>query len=237
MLPVALSTPTLLPSPFATTAPAKPILLVGKVISDTNTKLAYSFTVNYPQIEGASAQNLVAFNQTAEKMAQELLASYQNNSNNAKATPDPSFGSSFMEAKYQVIHGTDGLLTILFSVSEYWAGAAHPFSYSLVLNFNLQTGKTIVLKELFKQSVNYLQVIGDYCSADLKKRDRLEFPEGVLPKAENFQNWTIADQGVIIYFDPYQVAPYALGPSQVTIPFEALKASADPAGPLGIYLK
>jgi hypothetical protein len=236
-IPIALSTSTQPPVPSASAVVAAPILLVSQAIADANTNPAYTFKVHYPQIDSASSSAALTFNQMSKKMAEDLLASYQKNLKSYVSTPDPVFSPSFMETDYQVIHGTDGLLSILFSVSDYWSGAAHPNSYSMVMNFNLITGKPIVLKDLFLPNVNYLQFISDYCAADLKKRDRLEFPEGVLPKAENFQNWVIADQGLIFYFDPYQVAAYAMGPSQVVVPYAALKNAADPAGPLAVYLK
>jgi hypothetical protein len=37
---------------------------------------------------------------------------------------------------------------------------------------------------------------------------------------------------MLVFFDPYQVAPYAAGPQAVTIPYAALADVADPAGPL-----
>lgn len=237
ILPTAHTIPSPVPIPTATQVPAAPILLVSQAIADANTNPAYTFKVHYPQIDNASSPAALAFNQTSKKMAEDLLASYQKNLKTYVSTPDPSFSSSFMETDYQVIHGTDGLLSILFSVSDYWSGAAHPNSYSMVMNFNLMAGKKIDLKDLFLPNVNYLQIISDYCAADLKKRDRLEFPEGVLPKAENFQNWVFADQGLIFYFDPYQVASYAMGPSQVMVPYAALKSAVDSAGPLAVYVK
>ncbi len=107
----------------------------------------------------------------------------------------------------------------------------------MVLNFNLITGQPLALQDLFLPGASYLQTIADFCAADLQKRDRLGFPEGVAPKAENFQNWAIADQGLIFYFDPYQVAAYAMGPSQVMMPYTALKGMLDPAGALGAFSK
>ncbi len=230
------ATPTLSPA-TPSAVPAKPLLLIAKAVADSNTKPAYTFKVRYPQIDAADTPGLQAFNQVSEKMAIDLLASYQKNIKSFPATPDPSFSSSFMETNYQVTNGTHGLLSILFTVSDYSAGAAHPNSYSLVINFDLIRGKNIELKDLFLTGANYLQTLSAYCASDLTKRDRLEFQEGVLPKVENFQNWNITNQGLLINFDPYQVAAYAMGPSQVTIPYAALKGVINPAGPLAVFLQ
>ncbi len=236
-LPTSAPIPTL--TLAATPLPSGPLLLVSQTLAESKTKPAYTFTVNYPQIQNAGSPGLTAFNQASQKLATDLMASYQANIKNNPpiATPEPGLPGSFMEAKYQVIHGSDGLLSIRFTIADYWSGAAHPNSYSMVLNFNLITGQPLALKDLFLPGAGYLQTIADFCAADLQKRDRLGFPEGVAPKAENFQNWAIADQGLIFYFDPYQVAAYAMGPQKVSIPYSALKPILNPTGPLAPLLQ
>jgi len=189
-------------------------------------------TVDYPQFDGATTAQLQAFNQFSEQKAHDLLNTYQTQLANPPGTPDPNFYPSFMQATYQVTNGTDGLLSVLYTVADYWSGAAHPNQYARVLNYNLIIGQEIVLADLFLPGTNYLQVISDYCVTDLKKRDRLMFDAGAQPQTDNYQNWNITPQGLLISFDPYQVAPYAMGPSTVTIPYGYLNHFLNPAGPL-----
>ncbi len=47
---------------------------------------------------------------------------------------------------------------------------------------------------------------------------------GAGPKAENFDSWNITKTGILINFDPYQVAAYAAGPQDVLIPYEEIKS-------------
>lgn len=45
--------------------------------------------------------------------------------------------------------------------------------------------------------------------------------EGTAPKEENFENFLITDNALIIIFDPYEVAPYAAGSVFVEIPLDS----------------
>ena len=63
---------------------------------------------------------------------------------------------------YTVALASDDLISIDFGIGGYYQGAAHPNSYSRVINFDLKNGKPLRLADLFKPEVRYLQVISDY---------------------------------------------------------------------------
>jgi ABC-type nitrate/sulfonate/bicarbonate transport system ATPase subunit len=52
--------------------------------------------------------------------------------------------------------------------------------------------------------------------------------EGTEPVIENFSSLALTPKGICVYFQPYQVAPWAAGAQNVTVPLEALAE----AGPL-----
>jgi len=53
-------------------------------------------------------------------------------------------------------------------IGGYSAGAAHPNSYTDVINFDLHNGKQLKLADLFKPGAKYLTVLSAYCVQDLK---------------------------------------------------------------------
>ena len=225
------------PPPEPTLTPAQPLLLITEFLQETGDNPDYSLKVSYPQFQGFQTPQLQAFNQYSKQMAAGLFDSYRSEITKQPGTPDPNFQPTFMEATYQVTNGTDGLLSILYTVADYWSGAAHPNQHALVLNFNLITGQEITLADLFLPGSNYLQVISDYCITELNKQDRLMFDAGAQPTTGNYQNWNITPGGLLISFDPYQVAPYAMGPSRVTIPYSALNQILRPGGPLAALIQ
>ena len=92
----------------------------------------------------------------------------------------------------------------------------------------------MALNQLFLPNSNYLQVIADYCKAELRKRE-IGFDDqqqGADPVPENYAIWNLSTDGLVITFNEDQVAAYAAGSQMVTIPYAALKAVIDSQGPI-----
>lgn len=87
------------------------------------------------------------------------------------------------------------------------AGAAHPTSFTRVINFDPRTGRNLHLADLFRPGADYLGAISAYCVEALRRKDALIFPEGAEPRPENYANWNIGRRNLVITFDVYQVAP------------------------------
>src|SRR5215208_7290909 len=85
--------------------------------------------------------------------------------------PEGSMGSD-LSVSYTVNLAQDDLVSIKFDVGSYYQGAAHPNSYSEVLNYDLKNGKLLKLSDLFKPDAKFLQAIANYCIADLKKQGK-----------------------------------------------------------------
>jgi hypothetical protein len=137
---------------------------------------------------------------------------------------------------HTVTYGTEDLISVLFYVDGYVMGAAHPFHYSHSMNYDTAAVRMLELEDLFRPGTDYLGVLSQYSLDDLERQGVLEWEEGALPQAENFQRWNITPQGLLISFDEYLVAPYAAGPQEVLIPYRVLAPVADLEGPLAPFL-
>jgi len=159
-------------------------------------------------------------------------------------TPEPSSGSD-LTVEYEIALAQDDLISIEFNVSEYYQGAAHPNSYSEVINYDLKNGRQLKLSDLFKPGSKYLQTLSSYAIADLKKQSKAkgdalvdaDIQSGAGPKPENYDKWTITKNGVGIDFGAYQVGPYAAGPWSVVVPYANLKDLINPDGPIAQITK
>jgi hypothetical protein len=150
--------------------------------------------------------------------------------------PD-SPGNWYDEKKVSVLTDTLGILCLVF-FHDFYTGGAHPNSSLEYVNFDISTGDTLTLGDIF---------ISGY-ESDLNKITEKEFlkvknlsPEEDLEKAgywfENNQfkvndNFAITDQGLRFYFNSYEIAPYSMGPTRLDIPYEALHRIIDDNGPL-----
>jgi hypothetical protein len=137
---------------------------------------------------------------------------------------------------HTVTFATNELISVLFYVDGYVMGAAHPFHYSHSLNYDTGTVQMMALDDLFLPDADYLAVLSRYSLDDLERQGVLEWEEGALPLAENFQRWNITPQGLLISFDAYTIAPYAAGPQSVLVPYKVLSNVADPEGPLAQFV-
>ena len=106
------------------------------------------------------------------------------------------------------------------------------------VTYDLEAGSDVRLAQLFLPGSDYFEEIADYCIAQLKSRDiGFElFSDGALPLAENYGNWNITVDGLLINFDEYQVAAYAAGPQAVSDPYTKLQTVIDPNGLLAAFL-
>ncbi len=215
--------------------------LLAKQIKESNKKLNYQIDAQYPQFTGGSANpNFEKFNQTARAAVMKEVSDFKKSmapEEGEEPPPDGSMGSD-LGIGYDITVAQDDLISVKFDVGSYYQGAAHPNSYSRVVNFDLRNGKPIKLADLFKPGAKYLQAISAFCIAELKKNKDLlgdQIQEGAGPNHKNYQSWTISKKGLGITFDSYQVAPYAAGPQFVLVPYSALKDLIKPDGPIGQF--
>ncbi len=216
--------------------------LVSKQTKESNKKLMYEVAAQYPQITGGNNPNFEKFNQAARASATRKVAEFKKNmapEEGEEPPPEGSMGSD-LSVGYTILLAQDDLISVRFDVGSYYQGAAHPNSYSEVINYDLKNGKLLKLSDLFKPGAKFLQAISTYAIADLKKRQGLladEIESGAAPSEKNYKSWNITRRGLEVNFDAYQVGPYAAGPQHVMVPYATLKESINPEGPLAQFAK
>ena len=222
--------------------------VVAKQIKESNKKLMYEIAAQYPQLSGGSNPNFEKFNQLVRGTVGRKVTEFKKDmqpEEGEEPRPEGSMGSDLGIA-YEVALAQDDLISVQFDIGSYYQGAAHPNSFTEVINYDLKNGKQLKLSDLFKPGAKYLQAIATYCIADLKKQQATdrgraltdsEIESGASAKAENYKSWKITRKGLGINFDSYQVGPYAAGPQYVLVPYSSLKDLIKPDGPLAQFAK
>src|SRR5215217_294442 len=218
--------------------------LVSKQIKESNKKLVYEIDARYPQLAGGSNPNFEKFNQVVRAPVIKEVAEFKKGMQSEEGEEPPSENSmpNDLNISYEVALAQDDLISVVYSVGSYYQGAAHPNTFSEVVNYDLKNGKQLKLADLFKPGAKYLQAIANYCIADLKKQKDKglldeEIEKGAAANAKNYKSWTITRKGLGINFDAYQVGPYASGPQYVLVPYSNLKDLINPDGPVGQFAK
>ena len=220
--------------------------LVSKQIKESNKKLMYEVAAQYPQLTGENNPAFERFNLLARGAVTKKVADFKKAmaETTGDEKPEGSMGSD-LEVSYEVALAQDDLISVEFTVYSYYQGAAHPNSFSEVLNYDLKKGEQLKLSDLFKPGAKFLQTIYKFCIEQLKKQmkegvqegdvDNQWIANGAGPAAKNYQSWTITRKGLGINFDAYQVGPYAAGPQSVTVPYATLKDLINPEGPIAQF--
>lgn len=198
----------------------------------------YTITSQTPQLSGGENEAVARFNALSDQIVQVEIANFRENSLSQASDP-PIASGSFFDATYDLVYQNGNLWSLKFDFLGYSDGAAHPYHYSKTLNYDLERRMQLSLDDLFLANSEYLQALSDYCITELSQRDigfDGAFSAGAEPTPENYRNWNIASDGLLITFDEYQVASYAAGPQTVVVPYDALRAWIAPLGPLRLIM-
>lgn len=106
-----------------------------------------------------------------------------------------------------------------------YRGGAHGFQTTIQMVFDRKTGALLTEDDLFAKGyqnpVSELlrEAILAEMSAEADDYSELVDMENVVPNG----NFSVGKEGILWFFQPYEIMPYALGPTTCTIPWDRLK--------------
>lgn len=106
-------------------------------------------------------------------------------------------------------------------------GGAHPNHFLWTVVFDQEEERIISIADLEKTYPAILSIFSRYSREILMDNPGIVNSsmlfEGTKPTLENFSRFVFTSQGILIFFEHYQVAPYSSGEFQVLIPYEKIK--------------
>jgi hypothetical protein len=141
---------------------------------------------------------------------------------------------------YRITFLSDSALSIVFT-SMVYSGGAHENYRVTTYNFELQPVGELYLLTFFRGGCDYREILGLQSREALKRQtwerslsseqfanlfDRDEFGKQWLVDGTTIKDkvdFTFSDEGLTLYFPPYQVAPFAFGSWEVTLPYYDLR--------------
>jgi hypothetical protein len=133
--------------------------------------------------------------------------------------PESATPKNSLDVSFDNIYAGPDVISVELLISEY-SGGAHPNTLYSAMSFDRTTGKKLTLDDALKMIGLTLQQLSDQASTTLaaKLGDGFQFRDGVAPTLDNFSAFLVSDKSVTFIFQPYQVAAYAAGAQQVTLP-------------------
>lgn len=127
---------------------------------------------------------------------------------------------------------SDGYIGFMLSTYTF-TGGAHGITRLDAVNFNTKEMKELSLEDILKPlNEDWLSKLSEASINELMKMREVKNEEffdenaiktGAGMEVNNFKNFNIVDENVMIIFDQYQVAPYSSGMPKIMIPLSFFK--------------
>lgn len=140
-----------------------------------------------------------------------------------------------MLGKYEVKTNERDVLSLSLTNYAYAPYHAHGLTLMKSLTFNVKTGKSYQLHELFKPNSNYQDVLKKIVERQIEERKIDTFDEPITISQN--QDFYIADKALVIYFQLYDITPYYVGFPMFPISVYEIQNIIGEDGPLGQMLE
>lgn len=193
---------------------------------------AYEISVDYPQIAHARMTSTKQFNRWIRKKIRGYVTQFKGLEQSAeihdkrKRLSKPGIDES-LRIGYRVYYSNNRLLSLRLTHTVMALGQMHPIDYYETINYDFKRGRELQPSDVFMPG--YLRTLSRFCRDQLKERYDLNYTTddwlkgGTAPKADNFKNWNIVPDGILISFEDYQIASHAFGQAELIIPYSVLK--------------
>lgn len=120
---------------------------------------------------------------------------------------------------YKIAYNKNNMISIPITTYEF-TGGAHGMTYLKSFNYDLCTGKEIKLTDIFDGCSNYKEIINESIKLEIAKNSDLYFTgkEG-FNGISNDQDFYLEEDGIVVFFQLYDIAPYYVGIPKFKIPW------------------
>jgi len=145
----------------------------------------------------------------------------------------------FEERTVTIPYQSDRIVNLSFALS-FSTGGLHPQYADTFTSFNAATGARIRLADIFVPwyeprltriaENNFRAVKGVKPGMTLRDAGYIFFKNDTFALNENY--W-IGPKGITFYYNPYEIAPYAMGPTELLLTYREIRELIKPDGVLG----
>lgn len=208
----------------------------GPCVKDSLSNQCIEYNVEYPRITGMVTDlvmNKINENiksnifdyafisdkpESFESLIKELSEEY---TGILKDIPDYKASWS-MEVNSDIIYQDTAFISVASTIFSY-TGGAHPNAYQVYRSYDLATGNEITLADILK--VGFENDINQ--SAEIEFRMLKEIPPNQALKDKGYffengkfeltPNFAIINRSLVFYYNPFEIAPYANGPTELEL--------------------
>ncbi|MFD2706219.1 S-layer homology domain-containing protein [Salibacterium lacus] len=188
--------------------------------------------IYYPEVHGLSKEAEEAVNQTFEQQAKAAAERRQEVMELSEQEPDGELAQAYdYQQNYRVESSSGNYLSVVFRSYEF-TGGAHGLSHDTAYTFDPDTGEQVEFPHLFDEHTDYASIFNEKIRSGAPDSGEpfeliVDF-EGVDPSTRQFY---VTEEGPAVYFQPYEIGPYAAGIPSYTVPWDAFQTEQDEPRP------
>lgn len=130
-----------------------------------------------------------------------------------------------IETESQVLFQDEKRASVMIGTYSY-LGGAHPNHFTSLINFDVTTGKTLQVEDIVTDRIGLMKMAEKAFKEAREMPEEEDLTEAGFFWGDGFHlpaNIGIEEEGLYFYYNPYEAAAYALGPTDFTISWEELK--------------
>lgn len=189
-----------------------------KRVSNTSENHKFKIDVYYP------VSNYPILNKAVMKIVNSHLNAFKQSTSDKNIQPNQYYTLNILYNTYDY----SNYLSYIFRISEY-TGGAHPNNTISTISYNKDNNTIITIDDLLKNNEALLDILSIESRKILESNSifkddfvRDMMLEGTKPKLENFKNFVFSKDGLMIFFEQYQIAPYSYGEFNVIVPYSKI---------------
>lgn len=197
-----------------------PEIGIQTIITESDTQ---TVSVHYPSTGYTKIDNLLL------EFANNRIELFGQETANIRVHKDENLPYE-LHIEYEIKYQTETHISVLFTESKFM-GDAQPQTTRYTFNFNTQQGRQLALRDLFKGTTAYLEILSQYAYKALITDNVLNITldeawatKGISPIESNFKQFLLYEDGILVLFDRYQLGPAFIGEPTLYIPFEVFTA-------------
>lgn len=187
-------------------------------------EIYFAVYARYPVISGKT-ESTQRINRTLKEYADEMIreaGSMRKDEKETKKLYMDLDGYTQYSLDAQITYQQNGILSVLFSGSEYHLGTPHGFAYGRAFNFDMKTGELLCMEQILDMTKKEVRGL---LKKKIKKQIRKE-PDAFYENAKELvadcikkapENFYLTEEGLVYFFQLYDIAPYASGIQTVTV--------------------
>lgn len=123
----------------------------------------------------------------------------------------------------KILYSSNNLFIVAMD-SYRFMGGAHPNSYRSIFNFDLQNGTLLQIEDIILDIEGFRAAAERQFREDQGLEETVSFQEAgfFMEEFKASTEFALTEYGLLLYYNTYEIAPYAAGATEIMIPYEKL---------------